>query len=193
MLAPSLYRCSLPSDLWLYVGICSKGRGSLALPPAGKKVTSQDENLLGRFMAGSDTVCNWLALMKEITTVKTQKNLSERVFIFSCRGCMLPLPHTGLQAAHSPTPPALGQWRSGTSGHPQPPSAGAELSSSSLCCSAPTLGRSSALLQPWALCYWGEKGLGEGGRLTATAGFASITLYKILTADTIRSSALVKY
>lgn len=39
MLAPSLYRCSLPSDLWLYVGICSKGRALLALPPAGKKVT----------------------------------------------------------------------------------------------------------------------------------------------------------
>lgn len=115
------------------------------LPPAGKKVTSQDENLLGRSMAGSDTVHNGLALMNEITTVKTQKNLIGESINFFPQRLRAALPHTGLQPAHSPTPPALGQWRSETSGHPQPPSA--EPGSSSLCCSAPALGQGSALLQ----------------------------------------------
>lgn len=140
------------------------------LPPAGKTVPFQDKNQPGRFKAGSDTELNWLDLTNKIITAKPQKNLLVGVFIYALQRLCAALPHVGLQPAPSPRPPAVGQWESKTVGHPQPLSAGAELSPSSLCCSAPALGQVSALLQVTAVLL----AEGKDWEGTATAVFASI-------------------
>lgn len=76
-------------------------------------------------------------------------------------------PHTGLQPGRSSMPPALGQQDQGRR-VPLALNTGAELGSSSLCCSAPALGHGSTLLQPCPLCCCRERALGDCGRLTAT-------------------------
>lgn len=63
---------------------------------------SQDENLLGRFMAGSGTARNWLALMKEITTVKNRGRPIREGMGFSLQRLRAALPHTGLSPVHLP-------------------------------------------------------------------------------------------